>query len=140
MAQMAKNLQQTTLPKIQDCLCVRKEMLKKYTQDWAKFDRDFVCCKEEVKRLNETYRAALKETVKTRNKLDEMTSKGKDNKEWKKAKDRFDKSSRKLHTNHNDYVLAISSANEYQKTHIASVVPYLLDSMQDIQENYVSLW
>lgn len=61
-------------------------------------------------------------------------------KDWQKCKEKFDNSSRKLHMNHNEYFLAIRQVNEHQSQSIKSLTPHLLDSIHDLQKQYITAW
>jgi hypothetical protein len=61
-------------------------------------------------------------------------------KDWEKSKDKFVKTTLKLHQNHNDYILSLLSANAHQDHYNNAIVPTMLKFMQDIQESYVSEW
>lgn len=61
-------------------------------------------------------------------------------KDWNKFKERFDHVSRKLHMNHNEYMLLICALNERQKHKETSLIPHLLESIQDIEERYIIPW
>ncbi len=98
---------------------------------------DFNCAKDEIKRLSENYRQSLKDVTRAKDHLDDAANKKKADREWKKNKERLDKVSLKLHTTHNEYILAIKCGNEHQSIYHRSVIPSLLDSMQVIQENYI---
>ena len=137
MMQMGKELQTNVLPKLDKIISSKKELLRRYKLDQSRSDLDFSCSKDEIKRLSDVYRQSLKDSSKFREKLDEVSNKGRGDKEWKKSKERLDKSCLKLHTTHNDYILAIRVANEHQLQYNGTVVPYMLDSMQELLEGYI---
>lgn len=59
-------------------------------------------------------------------------------KEPEKARERYDKANMKLHNLHNQYVLAVHSAQLHQEHYHESTLPLLLDSLQKMQEDMVS--
>ncbi len=134
---MAKEIQTNAVTKLDQIITNKKESLKKYKSDRSHYDMDFNCSKDEVERLVENYRNSLKETSKIREQLDESSNKRKPDREWRKHKERLDRYSLKLHTTHNEYILAIKAANEHQALYHGNIIPSLLDSMQLIQESYI---
>lgn len=62
-------------------------------------------------------------------------------KEPEKARERYDKATMKLHNLHNQYVLAVRSAQMHHEHYHENTLPLLLDSLQKMQEEMVSaLW
>ena len=92
----------------------------------------------EIDRLTKTYRDNAKDTENAKGKYeDALAKKGK---ESEKSRDRYMKLSLKLHQNHNDYVLALMSANCHQEFYSNTIVPKMLDSLQELQEEYAKGW
>lgn len=59
-------------------------------------------------------------------------------KEPEKARERYDKTTMKLHNLHNQYVLAVRSAQLHQEHYHDTTLPLLLDSLQKMQEEMIS--
>nr|XP_023867521.1 tyrosine-protein kinase Fer isoform X3 [Salvelinus alpinus] len=59
-------------------------------------------------------------------------------KEPEKARERYDKATMKLHNLHNQYVLAVRSAQLHQEHYHDTTLPLLLDSLQKMQEEMIS--
>ncbi|KPP63582.1 hypothetical protein Z043_118143 [Scleropages formosus] len=59
-------------------------------------------------------------------------------KETDKARERYDKATMKLHNLHNQYVLAVRSAQLHQEQYHDTTLPLLLDSLQKMQEEMIS--
>lgn len=116
----------------------KKELLKRYKTDRSRVDFEFNCSRDEINRLNGVYRQSLKEAAKVKEQLDELSNNGKNDKKWKKSKESLDRTCMKLHHTHNDYVFSLKVANKHHVVYRNSVVPYLLDSMQEIQEGYIN--
>ena len=137
MSQMVKEIQSSVLTRLDKVIQGKKDVLKRYQLDRSRSDLDYTCSKDEVKRLSDVYRVSVKEATKIRSKLDELSNKGKGDKEWRKMKEKLDKTCLKLHATHNDYVLSVRVANAHQSYFHDTIVPYLLNSMQNLQEGYV---
>lgn len=119
----------------------KKNLLKKYKQQRFKVLSDFDQDTDEVSRLSKLYRESVKDSETARNHYEKILHKNKtQNKEWEKAKDKFVKTTMKLHQNHNDYILALETANCHQQIFYGSLVPGLLNTLQDLQEDFVSEW
>lgn len=56
-------------------------------------------------------------------------------KEAERARERYDKTTAKLHNLHNQYVLAVRGAQLHQEHHGRHTLPRLLDSLQRMQED-----
>ena len=137
ISQMVKELQTDAISKLDKLIHNKKELLKRYRNDRSRADFEFNCSKDEIKRLSDIYHHSLKEATRVKDRLDEVSNKSKGDKEWKKSKERLDKSCLKLHLTHNDYVFSLKVGNCHQVVYNGTVVPYLLDSMQEIQEGYI---
>lgn len=59
-------------------------------------------------------------------------------KETEKARERYDKATMKLHNLHNQYVLAVKSAQLHQEQYHETELPLLLDSLQKMQEEMIN--
>uniref|UniRef100_A0A7M4EFH6 Tyrosine-protein kinase n=1 Tax=Crocodylus porosus TaxID=8502 RepID=A0A7M4EFH6_CROPO len=90
--------------------------------------------KTELEKLKASYRQLIKEVNSAKEKYKEAVAKGK---ETDKAKDRYDKANMKLHTLHNQYVLALKGAQLYQHQYYDTTLPRLLDSLQKMQEEMI---
>nr|CAM15224.1 novel protein similar to vertebrate fer (fps/fes related) tyrosine kinase (phosphoprotein NCP94) (FER) [Danio rerio] len=91
--------------------------------------------KSDLERLKCTYRQLTKDAVLAREKYKDAVLKGK---ETEKARERYDKATMKLHNLHNQYVLAVKSAQLHQEHYHEFALPLLLDSLQKMQEEMIS--
>uniref|UniRef100_A0A673LD67 Tyrosine-protein kinase n=1 Tax=Sinocyclocheilus rhinocerous TaxID=307959 RepID=A0A673LD67_9TELE len=91
--------------------------------------------KSDLEKLKCTYRQLTKDAVLARDKYKEAVVKGK---ETEKARERYDKATMKLHNLHNQYVLAVKSAQLHQEHYHETALPLLLDSLQKMQEEMIS--
>ncbi|XP_023653111.1 tyrosine-protein kinase Fer isoform X2 [Paramormyrops kingsleyae] len=100
---------------------VTKNDLEKLKSIYRQLTKDANCAKEKYKE------AILKEEY--------LKTSGK---EPEKARERYDKATMKLHNLHNQYVLAVRSAQLQQEQYHDSTLPLLLDSLQKMQEEMIS--
>uniref|UniRef100_A0A8C2H8G5 Tyrosine-protein kinase n=1 Tax=Cyprinus carpio TaxID=7962 RepID=A0A8C2H8G5_CYPCA len=91
--------------------------------------------KNDLEKLKCTYRQLTKDAVLARDKYKEAVVKGK---ETEKARERYDKATTKLHNLHNQYVLAVKSAQLHQEHYHETALPLLLDSLQKMQEEMIN--
>ncbi|XP_030624904.1 tyrosine-protein kinase Fer isoform X2 [Chanos chanos] len=91
--------------------------------------------KNDLEKLKGVYRQLSKDAHCAKEKYREAVAKGK---EPEKARERYDKATMKLHNLHNQYVLAVRSAQLHQETYHDSTLPLLLDSLQRMQEDMIS--
>uniref|UniRef100_A0AAY4DXL6 non-specific protein-tyrosine kinase n=1 Tax=Denticeps clupeoides TaxID=299321 RepID=A0AAY4DXL6_9TELE len=90
--------------------------------------------KNDLEKLKCTYRQLTKDAHCAKEKYKEAVAKGK---EPEKARDRYDKATMKLHNLHNQYVLAVRSAQLHQEHYHDTALPLLLDSLQRMQEEMI---
>lgn len=131
----------TTLKRLEQLIEDKKSLLRKYKNEKFRIDSSFKQESDEIERLKKTYQDNAKESESGKRKFEEVRSKDKfNNKDWERSKDRYVKSTLKLHQNHNDYVLALRSGNCHQGFYNKVLVPTMLNSFQYLQEEYVGEW
>ncbi|XP_020313384.1 tyrosine-protein kinase Fer isoform X1 [Oncorhynchus kisutch] len=117
---------------IKDKQQVKKSYQSIHTQ--IEFEMNKVT-KGDLEKLKGTYRQLTKEAHSAKEKYREAMVKGK---EPEKARERYDKTTMKLHNLHNQYVLAVRSAQLHQEHYHDTTLPLLLDSLQKMQEEMIS--
>uniref|UniRef100_A0A8C7TAZ3 Tyrosine-protein kinase n=1 Tax=Oncorhynchus mykiss TaxID=8022 RepID=A0A8C7TAZ3_ONCMY len=85
----------------------------------------------EMNKLKGTYRQLTKDAHSAKEKYRDAMVK-------EKARERYDKATMKLHNLHNQYVLAVRSAQLHQEHYHDTTLPLLLDSLQKMQEEMIS--
>ncbi|XP_047133412.1 tyrosine-protein kinase Fer isoform X1 [Hydra vulgaris] len=138
ISNLVKQLNMQTLPQIKLLLMSKKDMYDKFSEVKSSMDSKFDGSAEEVNRFWNIYKDSLKKASNSREKLSKIDSKN--SKDWQKEKKNFDQHSQKLHMTHNEYCLSIAAVNEHQKEYHKNLVPFLLNFMQDIHEEYVQPW
>lgn len=56
------------------------------------------------------------------------------------VRDKYQKGCRKLHLTHNEYVLLLCEATEFEKDFRTVLLPGLLEHQQSVQENFIQAW
>lgn len=114
----------------------KQQVKKSYQSVHSQIETDLnKVTKSELEKLKGTYRQLTKDAHSAKEKYREAMVKGK---EPEKARERYDKATMKLHNLHNQYVLAVRSAQLHQEHYHGSTLPLLLDSLQKMQEEMVS--
>uniref|UniRef100_A0A4W5QIC0 Tyrosine-protein kinase n=1 Tax=Hucho hucho TaxID=62062 RepID=A0A4W5QIC0_9TELE len=117
---------------IKDKQQVKKSYQSIHTQIESEMNK---VTKSDLEKLKGTYRQLTKEAHSAKEKYRDAMVKGK---EPEKARERYDKATMKLHNLHNQYVLAVRSAQLHQEHYHHTTLPLLLDSLQRMQEEMIS--
>lgn len=134
-------LNSTTLKRMDQLIEDKRNLLKKYRVEKFRVDSGYKQESDEIDRLRKTYQDNAKESETGKRKYEEVCAKDKINgKDWERSKDKYVKTTMKLHHNHNDYVLALKSGNCHQGFYNDVFVPTMLNSLQYLQEEYVEEW
>ncbi|XP_078579951.1 tyrosine-protein kinase Fer-like isoform X2 [Branchiostoma floridae x Branchiostoma japonicum] len=133
--QNAEELSSVTLERITALIRDKKQTQQIYKTGRERIDQDFKqVVDQEVNKQKAKYKEAGRETCQAKRKFEESVSKGKTGRDLDSAKDRYVKKTRKLHATHNDYLLATKSAILHQNGYRETLLPRLLDSHQQNQE------
>lgn len=65
---------------------------------------------------------------------------GKPGRKLDELKERYQKTCRKLHALHNEYVLLLNEAADYERDYRTVLLPGLLEYQQTVQEDMVAKW
>ncbi|XP_077993623.1 tyrosine-protein kinase Fer-like isoform X2 [Glandiceps talaboti] len=133
----ADSINDNVLNKLTTLIREKIDSKKHYNQARHKIDSEFLTLSDEVEDNYNKYMKFAKETKDCRTKYDDALNKGKE-KDIEKAKEKFRKSTVKLHKIHNDYVFAIMQAQTHQEHYNTTLLPQLLDMHQQAQESQVS--
>lgn len=134
-------LSSTTLKRLEQLIEDKKNLLKKYRNERFRIESAFKQESDEIDRLRKTYQENAKESESSKRKYEEVLAKDKfSSKDWERSKDRYVKTTLKLHQNHNDYVLALKSGNCHQGFFNDILIPTMLNSLQYLQEEYIAEW
>uniref|UniRef100_A0A8C7T3Z4 Tyrosine-protein kinase n=1 Tax=Oncorhynchus mykiss TaxID=8022 RepID=A0A8C7T3Z4_ONCMY len=108
---------------IKDKQQVKKSYQSIHTQIESEMNK---VTKSDLEKLKGTYRQLTKDAHSAKEKYRD------------KARERYDKATMKLHNLHNQYVLAVRSAQLHQEHYHDTTLPLLLDSLQKMQEEMIS--
>uniref|UniRef100_A0A4W3ILD9 Tyrosine-protein kinase n=1 Tax=Callorhinchus milii TaxID=7868 RepID=A0A4W3ILD9_CALMI len=109
-----------------------KQQLKKmYSEQWQSLNFDFI--KTEMDKIRSHYRQQAKDTSSAKRKYQDASR----DKDRDKTRDKYIKTTMKMHQLHNQYVLAVRSAELHHQSHYRQALPGLLDSLQELHEEMV---
>nr|XP_033776357.1 tyrosine-protein kinase Fes/Fps [Geotrypetes seraphini] len=112
-----------------------KQQLKKlYNEQWQLLNQDFIkTSQQEIEKLKIQYRNQVKEVLQAKRKYQESNR----DKDREKAKEKYVRSTWKLHALHNQYVLAVKAAEIHHVHHYQQSLPSLHGSVQNLNEEMV---
>ena len=132
-------LKSTTLKKLDQLIDDKRNLLEKFKSEKFRVESSYKQESDEIDRLRTTYQENAKDSETGKRKYGKVLSKDKfTNKD--RSKYRYVRSTLKLHQNHNDYVLALKSGNCHRRYYNDILVPAMLNSLQYLQEEYISQW
>ena len=95
---------------------------------------------ESVHRLRNDYERCLDSYVVSKAKYEDQYTKGKMGKRLDDCKERYQKATRKLHATHNEYILMLCEASEFERDLRTILLPGLLEYQQAVQEDMIDKW
>ncbi|XP_078388513.1 tyrosine-protein kinase Fes/Fps isoform X1 [Cetorhinus maximus] len=112
-----------------------KQLLKKsYSEQWQHINQEMIkSTQSETERLKLQYRQQVKETNSAKRKFQEASK----DRDRDRMKDKYVKSTMKMHLLHNQYVLAVKSAEVHHQHYYQQGLPALLNTLQDLHEEMV---
>ncbi|XP_077327347.1 tyrosine-protein kinase Fes/Fps isoform X1 [Lithobates pipiens] len=124
------------LKKLSDLIREKQQLKKSYTEQWQLLNQDYVkTTQQEIENLRAQYRTKVKDTLQAKRKyLDASKDKDRD-----KAKEKYVKNTWKLHTLHNQYILAVKAARLHHEQHYTMSLPSLHESLQYLHEKMVMI-
>ncbi|XP_073424727.1 tyrosine-protein kinase Fes/Fps isoform X2 [Dendrobates tinctorius] len=119
------------LKKLTDLIREKQQLKKSYTEQWQLLNQDYLkTTQQEIENLKTQYRSKVKDTIQAKKKYQEANK----DRDRDKTKEKYVKNTWKLHTLHNQYILAIKAAKLHHEHHHSLSLPNLHESMQTLQE------
>uniref|UniRef100_T1J3P8 Tyrosine-protein kinase n=1 Tax=Strigamia maritima TaxID=126957 RepID=T1J3P8_STRMM len=134
--QNADHIACMTLEKLNFLINEKRICRKMYADEHNRIETELSRLQDVVTKGKIEYEKCLDSFKMAKVKYEQLT-KGKTNKKMEEVKEKYVKSCRKLHRVHNDYVLWLCEAAEYEKSFRITLLPSLLDSQQNLQEEMV---
>lgn len=124
------------LKKLTDLIREKQQLKKSYSEQWQLLNQDYLkTTQQEIENVKTQYRNKVKDTIQAKKKYQEANK----DKDRDKTKEKYVKNTWKLHTLHNQYILAVKAAKLHQEHHFSLSLPNLHESMQILQEKMVSI-
>ncbi|XP_075431596.1 tyrosine-protein kinase Fes/Fps [Ascaphus truei] len=110
----------------------KQQLKKSYHEQWQQLNQEFIkTTQQEIEKLRTQYRSQVKDTSQAKRKYQEASK--------DRAKEKYVKSTWKLHALHNQYVLAVKAAVLHHEHHYHQSLPMLHQSVQNLHEEMVLL-
>ncbi|XP_029430692.1 tyrosine-protein kinase Fes/Fps [Rhinatrema bivittatum] len=112
----------------------KQHLRKLYSEQWQLLSQDFIkTSQQEIEKLKLQYRGQVKEVMQAKRKYQEASK----DKDRERAKEKYVRSTWKMHALHNQYVLAVRAAEVHHVHHYQQSLPSLHGSVQSLNEEMV---
>lgn len=138
MKENADFLATGTLDLLNNLFLDKRTNRKTYHEEHARICAELNKLQDLVSRTRAEYERCIEIHANTKTKFDEQKSKG--SKRIDEFKDRYMKACKKLHIVHNDYVLLLCEASEFERDMRTILLPGLLEHQQAVQEDNTDKW
>lgn len=129
-----------TLDKL-SCLILEKRALRKvYLEEHQRIHGELTRLRDAVLKSTSEYEKCIENAAAAKEKYEDQFMKGRGNKKVEEAKERYVKATRKLHQAHNDYILLLNEAMNYEHHLRTTLLPGLLEYQQTVQQEAVDCW
>ncbi|XP_003745932.1 tyrosine-protein kinase Fer [Galendromus occidentalis] len=142
--QNADFLATNTLESITNLILEKKALRKVYTEEHHRIHDELTRLREDVFRIKAEYERCVEAANESRVKYEEALSKNESAaakpRKLDDLKDRFFKNSRRLHQVHNEYVLMLNEAMQYEKHLRTILLPDLLECQESALREALETW
>nr|XP_023012456.1 tyrosine-protein kinase Fer isoform X2 [Leptinotarsa decemlineata] len=137
----ADSIESKSLDALNTLYAEKRKARKAYQEEHARILHQFTHLSDEVTRKKTEYQKYLELYKLMRCKFEEHYVKsGRGGRKLDDVRDKYQKACRKLHLTHNEYVLLLCEAVEFEKDFRTVLLPGLLEHQQSLQEAYISTW
>ncbi|CAL4063696.1 unnamed protein product, partial [Meganyctiphanes norvegica] len=140
MRQNADNLVLETVEKMAALITEKRASRKVYFEEHQRITNEVTRLQEAVSKAKNTYEQALDLYKTSKVKYEDQYLKGKPGRKLDELKERYQKACKKLHQVHNDYVLLLCEAADYERDFRTVLLPGLLEYQERVQEDMVDKW
>ncbi|XP_060523708.1 tyrosine-protein kinase Fer isoform X2 [Cylas formicarius] len=139
--QNADNLETKSLDALNSLHAEKRKIRKMYQEEHTRIQQQFTHLNDEVNRKKTEYQKYLELYKLMRCKFEEIYVKtGRGGRKLDEVRDKYQKACRKLHLTHNEYVLLLTEATEFERDYRTVLLPGLLEYQQSLQESYTHTW
>uniref|UniRef100_A0A1B0CKY9 F-BAR domain-containing protein n=1 Tax=Lutzomyia longipalpis TaxID=7200 RepID=A0A1B0CKY9_LUTLO len=119
----------------------KRKARKSYQEEHSRITSKFNHLTEEVAKKKTEYQKHLEYYKSLRSRFEEHIFKpGRSGRKLDDVRDKYQKTCRKLHLAHNEYVLLITEAVEVEQDFRTVLLPGLLEHQQSLQEGFIQTW
>ncbi|KAG8177863.1 hypothetical protein JTE90_027832 [Oedothorax gibbosus] len=136
----ADSLTTTSIEAINSLICEKRALKKIYIEEHDALNREMIRLQNSVDSMKSEYEKLLEMWKDAKSKYEEHYIKGKGAKKVEEAKERYHKVARKLHVLHNELVLTLREAAEYERHFRNTLLPGLLFYQQAVMEDSAETW
>ncbi|XP_072348804.1 tyrosine-protein kinase Fes/Fps [Scyliorhinus torazame] len=112
----------------------KQQLKKSYSEQWQQINQDVIKnTQSEIEKLKSQYRQQAKEVNTAKRRFQEASK----DRERDRTRDKYVKATMKMHILHNQYVLAIRSAEVHHQHYYQQCLPGLLHTLQELHEEMV---
>ncbi|KAF2359741.1 SH2 domain [Trinorchestia longiramus] len=140
MRQNADMLVLEAVEKVAALMTEKRASRKVYCEEHHRIASEVARYQEAVSKAKTAYEQALDHYRSAKAKYEDHYLKSKPGRKLDELKERYQKSCRKLHQLHNEYVLLVSEAADYERDFRTVLLPGLLEYQQTVQEDMVLKW
>ncbi|XP_018578247.2 tyrosine-protein kinase Fer, partial [Anoplophora glabripennis] len=139
--QNADSIESKSLDALNALYAEKRKARKLYQEEHTRILQQFTQLSDEVTRKKTEYQKYLELYKLMRCKFEEHYVKsGRGGRKLDEVRDKYQKACRKLHLTHNEYVLLLCEAAEFEKDFRTVLLPGLLEHQQSQQEAFISTW
>lgn len=122
-------------------LILEKRALKKFYQDeHQRIHGELTRLRDAVLKNTSDYEKCLENSSQAKEKYEDQLVKGRGNRKVEEARDRYVKATRKLHQKHNEHILLLNEAMNYERDLRTVLLPGLLQYQQTVLQEAIDTW
>ncbi|XP_068219598.1 tyrosine-protein kinase Fer isoform X5 [Palaemon carinicauda] len=140
MRQNADTLVIDTVEKLAALITEKRASRKVYYEEHQRITNEVSRLQEAVLKSKNNYEQALELYKSSKSKYEDQFLKGKPGRKLDELKERYQKACKKLHQVHNDYVLLLCEAADYERDFRTVLLPGLLEYQERVQEDMIDKW
>ncbi|KFM79159.1 Tyrosine-protein kinase Fps85D, partial [Stegodyphus mimosarum] len=133
-------LTSSTVESINSLISEKRALKKHYVEEHDALNRELTRLQHTVDSMKTEYEKYLELWKDAKSKYEDQYIKGKGVKKVEDAKERYQKVGRKLHNLHNDLILTLCEASEYERHFRTTLLPGLLYYQQIVMEDSAETW
>ncbi|XP_071513497.1 tyrosine-protein kinase Fer isoform X3 [Panulirus ornatus] len=140
MRQNADTLVLDTVEKLAALITEKRASRKVYYEEHQRITNEVSRLQEAVGKAKNSYEQALELYKTSKTKYEDQYLKGRPGRKLDELKERYQKACKKLHQVHNDYVLLLCEAADYESDFRTVLLPGLLEYQERVQEDMIDKW